>query len=66
VGLESDCTLVAVGSNWARQCNVDSWSNIVQVAAGNSHTVGVRSDGTVVAVGWNGFGQSLVGDWHLS
>jgi len=65
VGLEFDGTVVAVGSNWAGQLNVGTWSNIIQVAAGNSHTVGVKSDGTVVAVGWNGFAQCVVGRWML-
>jgi len=30
------------------------WTDIVQVAAGCLHTVGLKADGTVVAVGWNG------------
>ena len=33
------------------QLDVGSWTNIVQVAAGGYHTVGLKSDGTVVAVG---------------
>ena len=37
--------------------------DIIQVAAGLGHTVGVKSDGTLVAVGWNGDGQCDVGDW---
>ena len=50
-GLKSDGTVVAVGDNGYGQLNVGSWSNIVQVAAGDYHTVGLKSDGTVVAVG---------------
>ena len=38
-------------SNGEGQLNVESWTNIVQVAAGYTHTVGLKSDGTVVAVG---------------
>ena len=34
VGLKSDGTVVAVGSNSYGQCNVDGWSGIVQVTAG--------------------------------
>ena len=30
---------------------VDSWRNIVAIAAGRSHNVGLKEDGTVVAVG---------------
>ncbi len=64
-------------SLWGRdssgQCNVESWADIVQVAAGGSsilfglvksaHTVGLRNDGTVIAVGDNGYGQCDVGNW---
>ena len=45
------------------QCNVGSWTDIVQVAAGGYHTVGLKSDGTVVAVGYNVDGQCNVGSW---
>ena len=51
VGVKSDGTVVAVGRNNYGQCNVGSWTDIVQVAAGDGHTVGLKSDGTVVAVG---------------
>ena len=37
--------------------------DIVQVAAGSLHTVGIKSDGTVVAVGYNSYGQCNVGGW---
>jgi hypothetical protein len=39
------------------------WTNINQVAAGGSHTVGVKDDGTAVAVGYNASGQCNVGGW---
>ena len=39
------------------------WTDIVQIAAGYSHTVGVKDNGTVVAVGWNDEGQCDVGGW---
>jgi alpha-tubulin suppressor-like RCC1 family protein len=55
--------VVAVGSNDYRQCNVDDWTDIVQVAAGCRHTVGLRSDGSVVAVGANDYDQCAVDDW---
>jgi alpha-tubulin suppressor-like RCC1 family protein len=63
VGLESDGTVVAVGDNGSGQCNVSSWTDIIQAAAGVYHTVGLKSDGTVVAVGDNGSGQCNVGGW---
>jgi hypothetical protein len=42
---------------------VGGWSDIVQVAAGGYHTVGLKSDGTVVSVGQNYNGQCDVGGW---
>ena len=55
VGLRSDGTVVAVGWNFFGQCNVEGWSDIVAVAAGDDYTVGLRSDGTVVTAGWDNF-----------
>ena len=63
VGLKCDGTVVAAGYNLYGQCNVGSWTDIVQVAAGYYHTVGLKSDGTVVAVGWNYDGRCNVGSW---
>jgi len=78
VGRKYNGTVVAVGCNdftypdfgdvvryQFGQCDVGSWTDIIQVAAGaNSwHTVGLKSDGTVVAVGDNENGQCNVGNW---
>jgi len=65
VGLKSDGTVVAVGYDDYGQCNVDNWTDIVQVATSESsrHTVGLKSDGSVVAVGSNNEGQCNVGNW---
>jgi hypothetical protein len=63
VGLKSDGTVVAVGSNVSGQCDVGEWEGIIQVDAGEDHTVGVKSNGTVLAVGSNASGQCDVGDW---
>jgi hypothetical protein len=43
--------VVAAGGNDYGQCNVDNWTDMIQVAAGIYHTAGVRSNGTVVAAG---------------
>ena len=48
------------------QCDVGTWTDIVQVAAGWLHTIGLRHDGTVVAVGYNDYGQCNVGGWDLN
>lgn len=63
VGLKSDGTVVATGNNEYGQCNVDSWTDIVAVAAGDRHTVGLKSDGTVVATGDDEYGQCDVDRW---
>ena len=64
VGLKTDGTVVAVGSNSCGQCDVSSWTDIVAVAAGSHHTVGLKADGTVVAAGDNERGQCDVSGWR--
>ena len=64
VGLRSDGTVVAVGSNAYGQCDVSEWRDIMEIAAGEEHTVGLKSDGTVVAVGDNRHGQCNVSEWR--
>ena len=44
---------------------VNSWINIVAIAARGYHTIGLRADGTVVAVGVNDLSQCDVSDWKL-
>ncbi len=39
------------------------WHEIVAVAAGSMHTLGLRTDGTVVATGSNQHGQCDVAGW---
>jgi len=63
VGLKSNGTVVAVGSNDGGQCDVGGWTGIVQVAAGYMHTVGLKSNGTVVAVADHDDGECEVGGW---
>ena len=64
VGLHSDGTAVAVGSNNFGQREVDSLSDMVAISAGYTHTVGLKADGTVVAVGSNTYGQCDVSGWQ--
>src|SRR4030065_631205 len=54
---------LAAGDYAYGQCNVGDWTDIVQVAAGTCHTVGLKSDGTAVAVGDNASGQCNVRGW---
>ena len=43
--------------------NVYSWKDVVSVAAGAEHTVGLKSDGTLLVAGSNSNGQCDVSDW---
>jgi alpha-tubulin suppressor-like RCC1 family protein len=68
VGLKADGTVVVVGPEipeefYSGQYDVGNWTGIIEVAAGDGHTVGLKSDGAVVAVGYNGDGQCAVGNW---
>ena len=47
-------------------CDVGRWRDIVAIAAGAAHTVGLRTDGGVVATGSNSHGQLEVGAWSLA
>ena len=55
--------MVAAGDNYYGQSAVGGWTDIVQVAAGYRHTVGIKPDGTVVAVGYSYNGQCDVEGW---
>jgi uncharacterized repeat protein (TIGR02543 family) len=64
VGLATDGKVPAAGDNSSKQCNVASWTNIIQIAAGGDHTVGLKANGTVIAVGANSSGQRNIADWR--
>ena len=49
--------------NRPAECDVGDWTDIIEVAAGFDHTVGLKADGTAVAVGSNSFGQCDVEGW---
>ena len=55
--------VLATGSNSHGQCDVQGWSDVVAVAAGSLHTLGLRDDGTVLAAGCNEFNQCNVDLW---
>ena len=65
MGIRTDGTAIASGDVQYGQCEVDGWTDLVAVAAGERHTIGVRKDGTVIAAGDNSAGQCRVEDWHL-
>jgi alpha-tubulin suppressor-like RCC1 family protein len=45
---------------------VSDWTDIVAIAAGENHTVGLTADGSMVAVGQNSSGQCDVNEWGES
>ena len=65
VGLKADGTVVGGGTGYG---DVESWSDIVAIAAGDNYTVGLKADGTVVATEYLGYykyydGQCDVDGW---
>ncbi|WP_198002254.1 hypothetical protein [Corynebacterium genitalium] len=65
VGLTSEGTVVAAGSNDYGQCDVRSWQRIVAVVAGSAFTVGVKDDGRVIGTGDNRHGQLNLDSWQI-
>lgn len=68
VGLRADGTVVAAGNNNNGQCNVETWHDIVAIAAGTNHTVGLHADGTVVSTKYSSkndiFARDQVQNWR--
>ena len=61
VGLCADGSVV----DSQNACDPVEWRNLVAVACGSRHTVGLRADGTLLAVGQNDNGQCNVSGWKL-
>lgn len=66
MGLKSNGTVVAVGSNKGGRCGVGGWTDIVAVSAGFSHTVGLKSDGTMIATKYTGIKDFYHGECNVS
>lgn len=49
VALKADGTLLANGCNREGQCEVNSWTNIVEIYAYDTYTIGLKKDGTLIA-----------------
>ncbi len=67
--------VVATGSNGQGECNVSGWSDIVGIAAGVRHSVGLKGNGTLamagalpvdrtLMAGWTGIVQVAAGESH--
>ena len=63
VGLRSDGTVVAAGSNEDGECDVSDWRDIIAVSTGNGCIFGLKANGTVTAVGNNLDEQCEVSNW---
>lgn len=69
VALYDDGTVRAIGNNNFGKCNVSNWTDIIAVAAGGFHTVGLKADGRVVCAGCergeiNDVGQCDTNEWR--
>lgn len=62
--VEIRANVLAVGNNNSYKCDVSSWSDIIEVSAGDYHTVGIKSNGTVVTVGNNDYNQCEISSWN--
>lgn len=61
--LKSDGTVEHAGFDYG-QSDAEAWTDVVQIACGVGHVVGLKSDGTVVAAGLNNYSQvSGVSSW---
>lgn len=63
VGMKKNGSMVAVGNNTNGQCNVTTWTDIIQVSCGGSHTVGLKRDGTCIGIGYASAIKDLQ-DWR--
>lgn len=63
LGLKTDGTVIATGTNTADVYDVQEWTDIIDIAAGGDHSVALKADGTVVAVGADNQRQCQVEKW---
>lgn len=54
------------GWNNYGECNVKGWRDVIAIACGDSHTVGLCADGTVVATECDDDSRCSVGDWRCN
>jgi|AGTN01.1.fsa_nt_gi Bacterial surface proteins containing Ig-like domains len=63
IGIKSSGTAIASGSQTVNQWDVYGRANVMQAAAGLSHTVLLFKDMTAVAVGEDRYGETAVSGW---
>lgn len=57
--INQDGTVSASGNNDMGQCNVESWRDVIAVAAGPNCSVGIKADGTVLYAGDSRLAQAV-------
>lgn len=55
VGLKSDGTVLAEGTQGFNRDEIKKWKDIIQINANQNYTVGLRKDGTIIYSGDNAF-----------
>lgn len=61
-GVKSDGTVV-VSDSEHEDYDIEGWTDMATISAGNEHIVGLKSNGTVVADGDNYYEECKVSDW---
>ena len=64
VALYMNGTVKAVGENYCGQCDVEDWTDVIQISTLMDVTLGLRVDGRVYATGDNQYGACNVDDWE--
>lgn len=59
----SNGRVLTAGDNESGQIDLKAWNNLISIAGGDRHTVGLRVDGTVMAAGQATLGQCDVKGW---
>ncbi|MBN2880271.1 MAG: hypothetical protein JXN65_11655 [Clostridia bacterium] len=63
IGLTTDGTVVASGSNEYGQCDVEDWDDVIQIDCSPTYTAAVKSDGTMLFAGESAYMNSDVTKW---
>lgn len=64
LGLRSDGTVAVCGLNTDGKCEVEGWTDIVQVVVTDTYSAGLRADGSVVIAGKTDFDTTLMTEAH--
>ena len=60
LGVKSDGTVVAAGSNGSNQLDTERWNHVVSVSAGDLTSFGIRENGKVESAGYGIGGLTYV------